>query len=473
MKIRLLALLLCAVSILLCSCKATPSDISVGGSSEISEFSDDMGEVSAESSDESVGDTSAADESGNTVLDRSAITEFLGNIALLPKEDRAIADENVVTYVFEKHGGGVLAEILEKAKSGSYYREVWHDLTGETLQVLRERVYGGDSIDLGNNESGIISLGFGGDFSFADYKIGPAYYERGKGLDGIIDSEVVEMMKAFDIMTLNNEYCISDRGSPMAGKAFTFRAPTNRNFIFDELGVDVLGLANNHIYDYGKDAFLDTLDAIDSTGIQRVGAGRDLDEARKPLYYIINGRKIAYICGSRAEKNYMTPIATETTPGVFGIYDDADMCETVKEAKAKADIVILFVHWGAEDETYIEPIIQKQGKNYIDCGADIIIGAHAHNLQGVEFYKGKLIAYNLGNYLFNHKDRDTVLMSVEIDGDGVLTSKMLPLKQKNCYLGQVSESEKQRIRDHITSISVNGYVGSDNVVREYIWVEVE
>jgi poly-gamma-glutamate synthesis protein (capsule biosynthesis protein) len=292
-----------------------------------------------------------------------------------------------------------------------------------------------------------------------------------KGDARALFGKVCDLAKDADRVIINLEAALTNHDGKIKKFGPNIKGVPECTAGLKALGVTDVMLSNNHVFDFGETAFYDTLDTVDAAGLQRFGAGRDVDEARKPLYYIINGRKIAYIAGSRAEKNFMTPTATKTAPGVFGIYDDTMMCETIKEAKANADVVILFVHWGAENETYIEDIIRKQGKNYIDSGADVIIGAHAHNLQGVEFYKGKLIAYNIGNYLFNAKDRDTVLMSVEIDGDGEITSKMLPLKQKNCYLSMLSEKEQQRVRDHITSISVNGYVASDNVIREFIMVD--
>lgn len=472
MKTRIIATLLCVISLFFVSCKAPIHETSIDLSAptvDESGFVSSPPEESVPSESEDEPDVSfERDEK-----DEAAISALFCSVELLPDEDRPLVSEALLRFVCEKKGRSVLETITSSLHDGSYTRELWHDLTGDTLHVLRERLNGVTSIDLGNTDDGITSLGFGGDFSFCDdYVIGPTHYERNKGLDGIIDPEIVKLMKAFDVMTLNNEFCFSDRGTRNPNKSYTFRAPTNRTFIYHDMGVDVLGLANNHVFDFGETAFYDTLDTIDAAGLQRIGAGRDVDEARKPLYYIINGRKIAYICGSRAEKVYHTPIATETSPGVFGIYDDKLMCQTIEEAKDNADVVILYVHWGAENETYIEDIIRKQGKNYIDSGADVIIGAHAHNLQGVEFYKGKLIAYNIGNYLFNAKDRDTVLMSVEIDGDGEITSKMLPLKQKNCYLSMLSEKEQQRVRDHIAEISVNGFVDSNNVIRETIDIEI-
>lgn len=475
MKKRLIALILCLSSLPLCACEV-PKNVDTSG--ESSSFYESFTQSNTDNSDSAESEDESTDESEEEVsqseeeLDEAAITAFLGSAELLPDEDKLLVTEELLRFVCKEKGRSALDSITSSLKDGSYVRELWHDITGDTLHVLRERMNGITSIDLGTTESGLISLGFGGDFSFCDdYIIGPTYYERGKGLDGIMDAEIVEMMKAFDLMTLNNEFCFSDRGTRNKNKTYTFRAPTNRTFIYHDMGVDILGLANNHVFDFGEVAFGDTLDTIDAAGLQRIGAGRDIEEARKPLYYIINGRKIAYIAGSRAEKVIHTQLATETKAGVFGIYDDAMMCQTIEEAKTNADVVILYVHWGAENETYIEDIIREQGRKYIDSGADVIIGSHAHNLQGVEFYKGKLIAYNIGNYLFNAKDRDTVLMSVEIDGDGEITNKMLPLKQKNCYLSMLGEKEQQRVRDHITSISVNGYVASDNVVREFISVD--
>ena len=87
---------------------------------------------------------------------------------------------------------------------------------------------------------------------------------------------------------INHEFTFSTRGVPLSGKLYTFRANPKKVEILTQMGVDLVGLANNHIYDYGQDAFFDTLDTIDGAGIDRIGAGRNLQEACTPQYYIVN-----------------------------------------------------------------------------------------------------------------------------------------------------------------------------------------
>jgi len=301
-----------------------------------------------------------------------------------------------------------------------------------------------------------IHLGFGGDFAFYDDSIVTwQYVYRGKGAEGIFANEVLSMMRGMDVMLLNCEYPISDTGTPMQGKKYVFRSSVKHTKIFGEIGVDIVSLANNHIYDYGEEAFFSTLTALDDHNVYRIGAGKDLDEAREVQYFTINGRKIAYVAATRAEKTILTPGAKENSPGVFRAYDTALLKETIRDAKSQSDIVILYIHWGAEHENRIEDIIRTQGKEYIDSGADVIIGAHAHQLQGIEIYKGKMIAYNLGNYLFNGWTTDTGLIEVCIDEDGNIENYFHPFIQKGTFLSKADETDSERILDYMESISVN------------------
>ena len=132
------------------------------------------------------------------------------------------------------------------------------------------------------------------------------------------------------MMWINNEFTYSTNGSPMDGKAYTFRADPSRVEIIKELGVDVAGLANNHIFDYGAEAFADTLDTLNNAEISYVGAGRNKQEAMAPLYIEVQGKTIAYVAASRAEKNIMTPEATEDSPGILRCYDTADFITAIQ-----------------------------------------------------------------------------------------------------------------------------------------------
>lgn len=112
-----------------------------------------------------------------------------------------------------------------------------------------------------------ITLAFAGDISFDDTSaVMQNYFAQGSVLSNVIDSRYLDEMQNADLMWINNEFCYSLRGNPLPNKMYTFRANPEHVSMLQEMGVDVAGLANNHIYDFGKDAFLDTLDTLDGAG---------------------------------------------------------------------------------------------------------------------------------------------------------------------------------------------------------------
>ena len=375
-------------------------------------------------------------------------------------------DYNFLNYIYNNYGINTLENINTSYKNNTYSYNVWHDLTGNSLKVLE---------DLSNNnldntkiidKKGDITLSFVGDISLADnFDIMPYYDSRKEGVYGILSKEVVDIMTSSDIMVANNEFTISTRGTPL-NKRYTFIADPKRLNIYKEMGVNLVSLANNHIYDYGIEAFNDTLKYLKEYDIPFVGAGSNISEAKKSFSFIAGGYKISFISSTRAEKNIITPGATETTPGVFRCYDNTLLKETIKEAKEKSDYVVLLIHWGKEDSHDIEDIIKETGKEYIDEGADLIIGSHAHLLQGMEFYKNKLIAYNLGDFIFNRETKDTGILSVTLNNSGNLTYKFIPCKQEDYKTSLLYNTEKERVLNNMNTYSINAILSSDGTITE-------
>ena len=287
------------------------------------------------------------------------------------------------------------------------------------------------------------------------------YYhnEAEEDLANCIDSAYIKRMNDADVMWINNEFCYSNQGSPIPGKAYTFCAAPENVSILKELGVDIVGLANNHVYDFGPEAFADTLATLRGAEIAYVGAGADIKEASAPVYVDVDGYKIAYVAATRAEKNIKTPEATETSGGVFRCYDNTDYIEKIKEAKANADYVIALPHWGAEHSTILEAAQTDGAKEYIDAGADAVIGAHTHCLQGMDFYNGKPIIYSLGNFWFDDYTLDTMLLELHLTGttDHVqVTVEMVPGTQSERVTRMSSTvQERNRIYAYMESISSN------------------
>ncbi len=334
----------------------------------------------------------------------------------------------------------------------------------EKAEKLREK-YGKDTVKIIETKDK-ITLDFVGDVSLADnWYIAPKYDSRG-GISGVLGDTMLEEMKSATVMVANSEFTVSNRGTKMKGKTYTFRAKPERLKIYDEMGVDLVSLANNHVYDFGKDAFLDMLDSFEKYEIPHVGAGRNLAEAKKPFFFIINGKSFAFFGATRAEKNILTPGATKTSEGVFRCYDPTEAVELIKELREDTDYVIPMIHFGRENSHDLEKEQVSSAKQYIDAGADMVVGHHAHVLQGVEIYKDKPIIYNLGNFLFNDQEVETALYKVVMDADGKMDYYVLPALQKNEKTVLLDGKQKQKIIDEMNSWSVNAKLSSDGKIEK-------
>lgn len=238
--------------------------------------------------------------------------------------------------------------------------------------------------------------------------------------------------------------------------------------LLDVFGTDIVGLANNHVYDYGEEALLDTLETLEGSGIPYVGAGRNLEEAGKIVYFIANGRKIAITAATQIERstNY-TKEATADSPGVLKTLNPDKYVKVLEEAEKNSDIVIAYVHWGTEHQSQFGTDQEELAEAFVKAGADVIIGGHTHCLQGMTYKEGVPIIYSLGNFWFNQKTLDTGLSQVIIEKDGSIVFRFLPCIQQNYETSLVlNETEKQRILDYMEAISENVSIDADGYVTD-------
>lgn len=356
-------------------------------------------------------------------------------------------------------------DIMSALEDGSYTTGIWYSLTGNTLNTITARYTGCQGVfDLGDNGGDSFTLCFTGDINFEDDDfVMPHAKEKGSPLDCIGDS-LLEKMRGADITLANNEFSFSDRGAPLPGKLYTFRANPESVKYFTEMGVDLVSLANNHVYDYGPDAFEDTLSTLDEAGIPHVGAGMNLAEAEAPVCYLINGCKVAFVAATRAEKFIMTPEADASSPGVLRTYDSEEFCRVISEARADNDIVIAYVHWGTEGTTVLEDAQITQAKEYIEAGASAVIGAHPHVVQGLDYYENVPIAYSLGNFWFNKKTLDSCLLTLTFENDNPTPAvRIIPALQSGSETHEVTdETEKRSYFDNMEKISDNHITISDD-----------
>lgn len=364
-------------------------------------------------------------------------------------------------FIHLEYGKDSLEKLL--SLSFTYEEEIFHQVTGNSLKVLLDLYQGGyvddDNVKIISSDESILR--FVGDISLADnFDIMPYYDSRGEGIYGILDEDVVNLMNSASVMVVNNEFAFSDRGSPLPNKYYTFRGSPSRVSIYDEMGVDLVTLANNHVYDFGEEAFIDTLDTLKKADIPYVGAGRNLEETMRPYYIILNGYKIAFVNATRAEKYILTPEATENSAGVLRCYDTTLFEQVIKEADSNSDYVVALVHWGTEFSHELEEVQISSGKLYIDSGADIVVGSHAHTLQGIEFYNGKPIVYNLGNFIFNKQSVDTGILEISFEDLNEITYSFIPCYQSNRKTVLLNGEEKERVLNSMREWS-NGVIFED------------
>lgn len=299
-----------------------------------------------------------------------------------------------------------------------------------------------------------IVLSFAGDVNLDEDSKPVARYDReGKGILGGISQDLVDEMNSADIFMLNNEFAYSTRGREIVEKSYTFRAHPKRVDILKEMGVDIVSLANNHALDFGREALDDTFTTLEEAGIDYVGAGINMDRAKAPIYYNIGDTTIAYVAASHVIYA-MDWYATDERSGMVGTYDPALIVTSIEEASENSDFVIIYVHWGKE--RVHEPVEYQKNlaRIYIDAGADAVIGCHPHVMQGIEFYKGKPIAYSLGNYWFNASTRESGLLKIYLNPDGTTDVQLLPVMNKDMYTYLIiEEGERNKYFKFMEDIS--------------------
>lgn len=307
-------------------------------------------------------------------------------------------------------------------------------------------------------EPGSVLLAFAGDVMFSDPFL--ASYDK-SGISAIADSEMLERMQNADLFVINEEFPFSLRGEAMEDKQFTFRADPKYVEIFQKMGVDIATVANNHALDFGRDAFLDTLDTLKSAGITCIGGGYHLSEASAPAVQTIKGQTFAIFGATRVSPS-ATWYASDSQAGLFQTYDATLLNQKIAEAHAEYDHVIVFVHWGIEKNETPEDYQRSLAKGYIDAGADLVVGCHPHVLQGFEYYNGVPIVYSLGNYLFGNRDGDTVLLEASYDNEGAPSIQLIPCKRVGSVLSRIQHPEA--LFQHLTELSFGVTVNEDGTL---------
>lgn len=242
--------------------------------------------------------------------------------------------------------------------------------------------------------------------------VGDMMLERGishallSGEDGIrrTFADTLPVLQAADILLGNLEGAVSRRGVP-ADKSYTFRFPPEVLEPLRSVGFDYLSVTNNHAYDYGEIGFVDTLDFLAGAGIATSGAGRSPAEARRLWRTTVHGQEVHILSlgAYPRERNGFDGLhqasVTQDRPGI--LWATEELVSKLPAMLSEDAFTVVMVHGGTEWAE--RPNQDQQGlyRRLAAAGVDLVVGSHPHVVQGLEGYNGSLIAYSLGNFLFN------------------------------------------------------------------------
>lgn len=398
------------------------------------------------------------------VILKSATKEFIAGYAV---------DESFLIWLDTQYGDEFLLELAYHMLDGEMNPDFWYEKTGNTMHVLwllycrdsgfqsyrLSDVYWADTAD----DSQAV-FAFTGDFNFAEGWYTTEYMDRQPGgLSDCFSADLLEQMRAADVLCMNNEftYVEEGRGATQPGKAYSFRAEPVMAEQLALFGADAVSLANNHVYDYGEIGLLDTMRYLKQAGIPYLGAGKNLDEASRILYYVVNGRKVAIVSATQIERTAKyTKEATKTEAGVLKTLKPEIFENVIRKADANSDDVIAVVHWGTEGTIQEEASQRVLAAKFVKVGADAIIGGHPHRMQGVGFVAGVPVAYSLGNFWFSSGTLYTTVAQVIILADGTLTLQFVPCIQKDMVTSLITDpDEKEEFYHYLAAVS--GGVGVD------------
>ncbi len=243
--------------------------------------------------------------------------------------------------------------------------------------------------------------------------------------------DVMPVLRTADVVAGNLESPISTRGTAVENKKFTLRADPLAARALKAAGIRVVSLANNHAMDFGPLALEDTLAALNENDILFTGAGMDLDDARAPAIVKVKGKTLAFLSYSLTFP--LEFFASAGRPGTAPGYADFVKAD-IEKVRPRADLVVVSFHWGAELLTAAKDYQIDLGHQAIDWGADVVLGHHPHVLQEIEVYKGHLIAYSLGNFVFgseSNRTNESMILLLTFRDKSLVKAEAVPIDVNN------------------------------------------
>ena len=230
---------------------------------------------------------------------------------------------------------------------------------------------------------------------------------------------VTDVFAKSDRILVNLECALTDSEHKIIKKGPNLKGPKSVAATLKKAGVTDCMLSNNHIFDFGVEGLVDTLEQLNAAGLAWTGVGNDYDDSRRDHTMIIDGITVTVVNVCEHEYTYATENRCGARP-----FDEFETMDDIRKAKASADYVIVIYHGGKEHCRYPSPRLLKACREMVRCGADVVLCQHSHIIGCYEKFEGAHILYGQGNFHFS-KYIDTpgwtegLITNLTIDRDGI------------------------------------------------------
>lgn len=315
------------------------------------------------------------------------------------------------------------------------------------------------------NTVGQAEIALGGNLTLTEEGMTLGIYDQSGELKQMLSEELLNAMTQADVFFLNQECSISSEGEALEGKG-VLHANADRMKILEGLGADVVSLGNEHAADFGQDALKENLELLKNAKIAAVGAGADANQAKQPVYLIVNGIKIGFTAASGVEDTFDLA-AGEGKADIQEYTDTKQYEDVIREAAANCDYLIVYDHEGKGDTNNVEAYQKEHAAAFLEAGADLVLGGHSDRLQGMEYINGKPVVYSMGSVLTDGTSRYAGILKLTIKPEGLEQMEIVPAiqtEEKTEYLD--AKEEQKKMYDAVAALCPNAVIDENGVITE-------
>lgn len=417
-----------------------------------------------------------ADISSTVSAIAASYEEFLADVdADASKEDRKQDAKKFAEWLEKTYPKETAEKLQKKVKSDALKEADFYASYEKTLHVLSDEYQGYLKDDATaaqhqiyqkqGNTVGQAEIALGGNLTLTEEGMTLGIYDQSGELKQMLSEELLNAMTQADVFSLNQECSISSEGEALEGKG-VLHANADRMKILEGLGADVVSLGNEHAADFGQDALKENLELLKNAKIAAVGAGADANQAKQPVYLIVNGIKIGFTAASGVEDTFDLA-AGEGKAGIQEYTDTKQYEDVIREAAANCDYLIVYDHEGKGDTNNVEAYQKEHAAAFLEAGADLVLGGHSDRLQGMEYINGKPVVYSMGSVLTDGTSRYAGILKLTIKPEGLEQMEIVPAiqtEEKTEYLD--AKEEQKKMYDAVAALCPNAVIDENGVITE-------